>query len=97
MDLSGCMIAWMVMAAFPICIGIGIGCSKIMENCVKHKSHNFYFNSGIAGMIVSAVLLGGLTFHNTRSIKPCGKDSLTKFIKGTPVQVVVSLPCGCGN
>lgn len=97
MDLSGCMIVWMSIALIPICIGIGAACYSIVENCVKHKSRVFYMNAGYAGMIVSAMFLVGITVYNTRSIKPCGEDSLTKAIKNHPVQIVAALPCGCGN
>jgi hypothetical protein len=98
MDLSPCVIAGIVLFGIPICIGAGFGCFSIMKNCVRHKSHDFYLNSGFAGMVMSAMLLVGVTAYNTRSVKPCGQDSLTKAVKGTPLQMVASaLPCDCGK
>lgn len=98
MDLSPCMIAGIVLFGIPICVVAGIGCSSIVKNCVRHKNHNFYSNSGIAGMVMSAMLLFGVTVYNTRSVKPCGQDSLAKAVKSTPLQIVASaLPCDCGK
>ena len=93
-DLSPCLIAGLVLfVGIPLSIAGGVGCSKIVKNCVRHRSRDFYFNSGLVGMALSAMIIVGLTAYNTRSVKPCGQDSLAKMVKGTPVQML----CDCGK
>lgn len=91
-DLSPCLIGMLTVLGIILSVVGGVGCSKIVKNCVRHKNPDFYFNSGLAGMALSAMLLFGFTAYNTRSVKPCGQDSLAKMVKVTPVQL-----CDCGK
>lgn len=112
MDLSTCAVLGMVVVGGILAIITFAGVANFVASCgnnevnkaptyherqlVERKWKDYGVKTGF-GMTIAASLLIVVTIGaNTRSWKPCGQDTVSKAIQGTPIQTVAAaLPCSC--